>query len=140
MRAPELVFYLINALPAPIWATWIAAPHSRLARHFAHALWPWVILAASYVALIGYAMFVVGGKPGASMGSLSGVMIIFDSEWSTLAGWMHYICFDAFAARWIVNDAQPSYHLSAILVLTCLFGPAGLLLYLSLRSVLRAQR
>jgi hypothetical protein len=134
VRLTDGVFYLINALPAPIWGAWILAPHSKLARHFASALWPWMILAASYVALIGYAMFVVGGEPGASMASLSGVMIIFDSEWHTLGGWMHYICFDAFAGRWIVNDAKPSYRLSPILALTCFFGPAGLGLYLVLRE------
>jgi hypothetical protein len=135
MRATDAVFYGMNLLVAPIWAAWILAPRSRVARYFAEALWPWVMLAACYVALIGFSMFVVGGKPGASMASLAGVMIIFDSEWHTLAGWMHYICFDAFAARWIVNDAQPSYRLSPILVLTCLFGPAGLLLYLVKRRL-----
>ena len=140
MRATDAVFYLINALPFPIWAAWIGAPHSRLARHFATALWPWLVLAAGYVALIGWSMFVVGGKPGASMASLTGVMIIFDSEWSTLAGWLHYICFDAFAGRWIVNDARPSYRLSPVLALTCFFGPAGLLLYLVMRPKLSAQR
>jgi len=137
MKASDAAFYLVNALPFPIWAAWIGAPHSKLARHFKEAVWPWAVLAASYVALIGYAMFVVGGKPGAGMGSLRGVMIIFDSEWSTIAGWMHYICFDAFAARWIVNDAKPSYALSPVLLLTCFFGPAGLVLYLMLRKKLQ---
>jgi hypothetical protein len=140
MRAPDAVFYLINALPFPIWASWIAAPRSKLAQHFREALWPWAVLAFGYVALIGCAMFVVGGKPGAGMHSLTAVMIIFDSEWSTVAGWMHYICFDAFAARWIVNDATPSHRLSPILLLTCFFGPAGLFLYLMLRPRFRAQR
>jgi hypothetical protein len=53
---------------------------------------------------------------------------------------MHYICFDAFAGRWIMNDARPSWWLSPILASTCFFGPAGLLFYLLLRPQLAAQR
>lgn len=128
------LFYVINALPLPIWAAWILAPRSRLARHFAVAVWPWMVLGLVYVALLFTSMFVVHGPPGGHMGSLRGVMRIFDSEWGVLAGWAHYLCFDAFVARWIVNDAGPSYRLSPVIALTCFFGPAGLLLYLVLRS------
>ena len=32
---PELVFSIINALPMPIWLTWVLAPKSKLARYFA---------------------------------------------------------------------------------------------------------
>lgn len=67
MKTTELLYYAINALPAPLWLAWIVAPRSRLARSFAQALWPWAILAALYVLLIGSAMFVFRGPPGADM-------------------------------------------------------------------------
>jgi len=55
-----------------------------------------------------------------------------------LAGWQHYLCFDAFVARWMVNDAPDAgYKLSPVLLLTLFFGPCGMLLYLALRPVLR---
>lgn len=128
------LFYLLNALPLPIWAAWILAPGSGLSRYFARTLWPWFGLGAVYVTLIVTSMFIIKGPPGGHMGSLEGVMRIFDSEWATLAGWAHYICFDAFVARWIMNDVtRPSYRLSPILALTCFFGPAGLLVYLTVR-------
>jgi hypothetical protein len=140
VRTTELVFYLMHLLPAPLWAAWIFAPNSKLARSFASALWPFAVLAATYTVLIGLVLFVLDGSPEASMGSLPGVMAIFDSEWATLAGWMHYLCFDAMVGRWIVNDApNAGYARSPILLLTLFFGPAGLLLYLALRPRLAAQ-
>lgn len=140
MKTTELLYYAINLLPGPLWFAWIAAPRSRAARYLAEALWPWAILATLYVLLIGSAMFVFTGPPGADMASLPGVMKIFSNEVATLGGWMHYLCFDAFVGRWIVNDApQAGYKLSPVLLLTLFFGPAGLLLYLALRSRLRSS-
>jgi hypothetical protein len=138
VRATEILFYLINALPAPLWACWIFAPRSSLSRSLAQSLWPWAILATVYVVLIGTAMLVFPAGAGADMGSLGGVMKIFDSEWATLGCWAHYLCFDAFVGRWIMNDAPDAgYRLAPILALTLFFGPAGLLLYLALRARLR---
>lgn len=142
MRAhPRGLYLLINSLPLPLWLAWILAPRSAVARAFARALWPWAVLAAGYVVLIGASMLVFPSAPGASMATLPGVMAIFDSEWATLGAWMHYLCFDAFVARWMVNDAPDAgYRLSPVLLLTLFFGPAGLLLYLALRERLRGER
>lgn len=130
---PELAFKIINLLPMPIWLTWVLAPRSRAARYFCDALWPWVVLGAVYVTLI-----VVGmTRPGAGGGfsSLAGVMAGFDSAWLTLGGWAHYLCFDLFVARWIIRDAPTAgYKLSPILLLTLMFGPAGLLVYSLVRA------
>ncbi len=139
MTTTEALYYAIHLPILPLWGAWILAPHSALSRTFARALWPWAILSAMYVLLIGSSMFVFPSSPAASMGSLSGVQAIFASEWATLGCWMHYLCFDAFVGRWIVADApEAGYRLSPILLLTLMFGPAGLLLYLGLRSRLRA--
>lgn len=141
MQATDALFYAIHIPVLPLWAAWIAAPRSRLAHHFATALWPWAVLASMYVLLIGSSMFVFPSSPQASMGSLSGVQAIFGSPWATLGCWMHYLCFDAFVGRWIVNDApQAGYRLSPVLALVLFFGPAGLLLYLALRGRLRGVR
>lgn len=138
VRTPEALYLLINSLPLPLWLTWILAPRSALSRTLARALWPWAVLAAGYVVLIGASMSVFPAPPGASMATLPGVMAIFDSEWATLGAWMHYLCFDAFVARWMVNDApEAGYRLAPVLLLTLFFGPAGLLLYLALRERLR---
>jgi hypothetical protein len=137
---PSRVFPLLNILPLPVWLLWIAAPSSRLSRTLARSLWPMGILAALYVVLLAVAIR-NGGLDPAGFGSLSGVMRLFDSEWATVAAWTHYLCFDLFVARWIMNDAPDAgYWLAPILVLTLMFGPAGLLCYLAVRGPLGFDR
>lgn len=126
------MFKIINALPMPIWLTWVLAPKSKAARYFCDALWPWAVLGAVYAALIAASL---GGEAGGSLSSLEGVMALFDGEWGALAGWAHYLCFDLFVARWIMRDApEAGYKLAPILILTVMFGPVGLLSYAALRG------
>jgi hypothetical protein len=132
------IFRVANLLPLPIWALWIVAPRSQAARALAASTWPWAILAALYTALVVVALTRPGVTP-AEFGSLEGVMRLFASPWAALAGWVHYLCFDLFVARWMMNDAPDAgYRLAPILFLTLMFGPAGLLCYLAARSWLQA--
>jgi len=129
----EWVFRLINLLPMPVWLTWMVAPHSAAARWLARSLWPFALLAGVYTVLL-VAALLIGPGEGGSFASLDGVMALFRSEWGVLAGWAHYLCFDLFVARWIVNDAPDAgYKLLPILVFTLMAGPFGLLLYLIVR-------
>jgi len=137
---PAQLFQIVNVLPMPIWLLWMAAPSSRLSRTVARSIWPWVLLAAAYLAFIAIAIAQDGLGPRA-FGSLEGVMRLFDSRWATLAGWTHYLCFDLFVARWIMNDAPDAgYWLTPILFLTLMFGPVGLLCYLTVRGPLGFDR
>ena len=65
------------------------------------------------------------------------VAALFRNPWALLAGWAHYLAFDLFIGGWQVRDAQrrriPHPFVVPALVLTFLFGPAGLLLYLAIR-------
>ena len=135
---PATIFQLATLLPMPIWLLWMAAPRSRAARTLARSTWPWAVLAALYTALVIHALARAGLDPPA-FGTLAGVMRLFASPWVALAGWVHYLCFDLFVARWMMNDAPDAgYRLAPALVLTLLFGPAGLLCYLAMRSSLQA--
>jgi Domain of unknown function (DUF4281) len=132
------LFQIANLLPLPIWALWILAPRSRPSRALARSTWPWVILAALYTGLLAFLVLHRAVAPSA-FGSLAGVMKLFTVPWVALLGWVHYLCFDLFVARWMMNDAPDAgYRLAPILVLTLFFGPAGLLCYLSVRSWLQA--
>lgn len=132
-------FSIANLLPLPIWAVWMLAPRSAAARWLASVWWPWQILAALY--LITLAIALGSEDTGGSFSSLTGVMRFFDSEWGTLAGWIHYLCFDSFVARWIMNDARDGgYRLLPVLFLTLMFGPIGLLVYTVGRSYFRGPR
>jgi Domain of unknown function (DUF4281) len=136
--SPTVLFQIANVLPLPIWAVWILAPRSRPARALARSTWPWGILAALYTGLLAFVLLRHGLTP-AAFGTLPGVMTLFAVPWIALVGWVHYLCFDLFVARWMMNDAPDAgYRLAPILLLTLFFGPAGLLCYLAVRSSLQA--
>ena len=69
--------------------------------------------------------------------SLEQVSQLFQNRAILLAGWIHYGAFDLFVGYWETKDAQRLgiHHLLLVrcLLLTFLFGPAGLLAYLILR-------
>lgn len=135
----EAVFSIANVLPMPIWLVWFVAPRSRPARFLARSLWPFAVLPLLYAVL--FAGLIATSPPPAdpaALSSLEGIMGLFASEWGVLVGWVHYLAFDLFVARWIMNDAPDAgYRLTPILVLTLMAGPAGLLIYLALRPWLR---
>jgi hypothetical protein len=77
-----------------------AAPRAR----WCGARGPGAILAALYTGVVGFALLRHGLDPRA-FGTLAGVMKLFASPWVALAGWVHYLCFDLFVARWMLHDA-----------------------------------
>ncbi len=87
-----------------------------------------------------YIWLIATSLPSADGGfdSLEHVKLLFTSDRAVLAGWLHYLAFDFFIGCWEVLDAQERgiRHLFVIpcLFLTFTFGPAGLLMYLALRT------
>ena len=71
--------------------------------------------------------------------SLGGVINLFKSPRVVLAGWVHFLAFDLMVGLFIVTDAArlgiAHWWLIPALLLTLMFGPAGLLLYLAMRCV-----
>jgi hypothetical protein len=98
------------------------------------------LLAVAYIALIAASLPWNGG----GFSSLAGVETLFRNQWALLAGWSHYLAFDLFVGGWEVRDARergvPHLFVVPALVLTFLFGPAGWLLYLTIRQVAAGQR
>lgn len=135
---PATLFSIVNLLPLPVWALWILAPRSGVSRTLAASLWPWQILAALYLIALVVTLFGSESAGAPDFGSLTGVMALFDDPWGALTGWVHYLCFDLFVARWIMNDAPDAgYRLAPVLFLTLMFGPVGLLLYTAARGFFR---
>jgi hypothetical protein len=114
---------LVLAPVQPAWAQLVAA---RLAP---------ALIALVYAALI--ARFWSEGQGG--FGSLEEVSELFNHRGLLLAGWLHYLAFDLFVGAWEVREAERIglAHLAVLpaLVLTFLFGPIGLLLFLAMRAV-----
>ena len=133
----DAAFQIVNVLPVPIWAVWILAPGSGLARALARSLWPVGVLSAIYAVLVTMGIAGQGGFDPSAFGSLAAIMALFDSPWFALAGWVHYLAFDLFVGRWILLDAPGAgWRLSPILLFTFMFGPLGLLGYLLARPAL----
>ncbi len=137
---PTDAFQVVNVLPLPIWLCWILAPRSGLSHTLARTTWRWAMLATIHLLVLVVAASQHGLDPRA-FASLGGVMGAFRGEWLALAGWVHYLCFDLFVGRWIMNDAPDAgYWLSPILLLTLMVGPVGLLCYLAVRGPLGWDR
>ena len=130
----ERLFSILNLIAMAGWLPLILLPKKRWASTVVPIVVP-CILALVYVVLV--ATSLPGSEGGFS--SLAGVSTLFANPWALLAGWTHYLAFDLFIGGWEVRDAQqrniPHLLMVPVLILTFMLGPAGLLLYLAIRSL-----
>ena len=92
---------------------------------------------------VGYTAVILGywwqGQGG--FDSLANVMLLLSNPWMALAGWVHFLAFDLFIGGWITRQARrdgiPHLLVLPCLLLTFLFGPAGLILFLSIGAMRR---
>jgi len=134
---PDLLFKLANNAALIGWISLVFLPRWRWsARLIAPVLIP-ALLAALYSFLV---MTQFGHSPG-GFSSLMSVTLLFQNQSMLLAGWVHYLAFDLFVGSWEVRDAQrigiAHYLVAPCLAMTFLFGPAGWLLYVLIRSLAR---
>jgi hypothetical protein len=131
---PDGIFSVANVVALVGWIVLVVAPHRRWPSLLAGTIIP-SLLSAVYVTLI--AAFWAGSEGGFS--SLADVAVLFDNRWLLLAGWTHYLAFDLLIGSWEARDASqrgiPHLMVVPSLILTCLFGPAGWLLYLGTRAI-----
>ena len=137
MEAAE-IFRIVSTVVLPGWLLLILAPRWRFTMPVAAVGLP-LTLAVVYAVVLGRHW----GEGQGGFGSLREVGMLFANPFALLAGWVHYLAFDLFIGAWEVRDAQKHQvpHLAVVpcLLLTFLFGPAGLLLYFVLRYALRRQ-
>jgi hypothetical protein len=96
-------------------------------------------LAAAYVVL-----FATTGMGDGGYGSLAEVQRLMAQPALLTAGWLHYLAFDLFVGAWIAQRAGeigvPHLLVVPLLVLTFMFGPAGLLAFAALRLLWQRRR
>jgi hypothetical protein len=135
---PEQLFSLVNPLALCGWLVLLLAPRWTRGPALVSGVVIPAVLGVVYVALIA-ARF---GSSEGGFGSLAEVQALFADPWLLLAGWIHYLAFDLFIGAWETRDAMrhgvSRWLLAPCLILTFLFGPAGLLLYLALRRTRQA--
>lgn len=131
---PERLFSILNLVAVVGWVPLIFVPRFRWARMIVPIAIP-IVLAVVYSGVV-VATF---GSSEGGFSSLAEVRTLFENPWALLAGWTHYLAFDLLIGGWEVRDAHERgiSHLLVVpaLVLTFLFGPAGLLVYLTVRAL-----
>ena len=140
----DALFRLCNSTALAGWLLLIFTGWSpRASRIISSLVTGWLVpalLGCVYLALI--ANHFCGSR--GVLGSLSQVMLLFTDRWMVLAGWVHYLAFDLFIGSWQVRDARRNgvsfWLVLPCLVLTFLFGPIGLLLYLMVAGIVSRGR
>lgn len=132
------VFSLCGALVLPCWLLLIVAPRWVITQRLATFVAP-LAIAAVYVWMLATAPHV----PGGGFNSIAQVRTLFSVDRALVAGWIHYLAFDLFIGSWQTRDARrlgiAHWIVVPCLILTFLFGPLGLGLYLLLRAALRRR-
>jgi len=125
------LFQLANTTALVCWIALVFQPRriAPLARFIVPGL-----MAVLYI----WALASAPANPDGGFGSLTQVKALFTQDRAVLAGWVHYLAFDFFVGCWMVLDAidRRISHVAVVpcLLLTFMFGPVGLLLYLALRA------
>src|ERR1700722_12518383 len=136
----DALFRLCNSLALAGWVVLVVAGWSARASRVISSLITGLLVPALLCGL--YLVLILthwGGHKG-GFSSLSGVMLLFTDRWLVLAGWVHYLAFDLFIGSWQGREGRrnrvPFLAGLPCLVLTFLFGPIGLLLYLFLAGLI----
>lgn len=130
---PDLIFSICNGIALIGWIILIVLPGWYAADKFIIG-----IIITLFALVYAWMLFSDFSLSDASkFGSLQGVMELFTNPKLVTAGWIHYLAFDLLAGLFIRNNAQ-KHGISHWLVIPCLlltfmFGPVGLLLYLLMR-------
>jgi hypothetical protein len=133
--SPEQIFRICNFVALAGWLLLIFAGRARWAAPLVTGVLLPLVFAVLYVSLLAANW----GETSGGFSTLSAVAALFSNRWLLLAGWIHYLAFDLFIGSWQVRDARSNDipHLAVIpcLILTFLFGPAGLLVYFVIRRL-----
>jgi len=138
----ESIFSLCGVAAMIGWVGLVLLPRSPLVVNVvARLVIPGLIGLVYITLMIGN----IGQAPAdGGFGSLAEVKQLFTVDALLLGGWVHYLAFDLFVGSWEVSDAQKRsvHHLLVIpcLLATFMAGPAGLVLYLLIRTAVGALR
>ncbi len=132
----ETVFALSFLLVTPFWVLMIFLPHWGWTQRIVGSAWiaapaalPYTVLVLPRVAEI---------LPEVAQPTLAGVRAPLGAPDGATIGWVHFLAFDVFVARWAYLDSRArsisAWIMAPVLFLTLMLGPMGLLVYLGLRG------
>jgi len=132
------VFGASFLLVAPFWALMILAPRRDLTGRVLDSRLVAAPAATLYVLLLLPQVATVAG--GVLSPSLSGMTTLLATDAGATLAWVHFLAFDLLVGRWILLDGRrrdlSPLVLSPVLLATLLFGPAGVVGYWLVRTVI----
>ena len=135
----DILFSIVNTSVLPAWALLILAPKWRVTEALVHSMLYPLVLGIVYMGGLAATLFFGMGAEGAGFTSIPAVRQIFASDMGVIVGWTHFLVFDLFVGAWEARDAKRRgfnhWLLIPCLLLTFMFGPVGLVVYLLLRKV-----
>lgn len=135
----DTLFSICSLIAMAGWAGLVFLPRHSWTRDWLAPVIAPLAIGIVYAALM--LLYIERAPEGGGFGSLPQIALLFSVEELLLAGWIHYLAFDLFVGAWIVKDAQHC-HVHHLLVVPCLFltlmaGPAGLLVYWLVRTMVQ---
>lgn len=133
----DTVFQLSSLLVMPFWVLMIFLPHWSWTKRIMAS--PWVAAPAALL----YAILLLPFLPGVLLDlanpTLSSIAQLLGTAEGATVGWVHFLAFDLFVARWAYLDSRQrnvsAWLVSPVLFLILMIGPFGFLLYLLLRTL-----
>lgn len=130
------VFSASFLLVLPFWFLIIFLPTWRFTERVIRS--PWTVAPAALL----YAVLVVPRLPevlgAVANPDLGSVSALLGSPAGATIGWVHFLAFDLFVARWTYLDSRERnvnpFVMAPVLFLTLMLGPVGFLAYLLVRQ------
>ena len=131
----ETIFSISGQVTMVGWLLLLIVPAWRYTKPIVQTGLVPVLLSILYA----YLIFANWGSGEGGFGSLEEVSQLFNNDALLLAGWVHYLAFDLWVGSWEAGDAVKNgiHRLIMVpcLLLTFMFGPIGLLLYIIIRTI-----
>lgn len=137
----ETVFSASFLLVLPFWLLMIFLPTWRWTERVMRS--PWIAAPAALL----YAALVLPRLPevlaAVANPDLGGVSALLGSPAGATIGWVHFLAFDLFVARWAYLDSRERgvnpFIMAPVLFLTLMLGPVGFLVYLVVRQIVSSR-
>jgi len=131
-------FELSNLVIMPFWLLMVFAPWWSITWRVLTS--PWVVAPPALiylVTLVPVARFVL---PEVMQPVQARIADLLGTPTGVTLAWAHFVAFDLFVGRWVYLDSRQrgysAWWVSPVLIVCLLVGPVGLLLYLTVRTML----
>jgi hypothetical protein len=144
----NMLYLLTFIVPAPCWFLMIFLPRTSLTRRLTNNYVVFIVLGLFYLVILIYAALALYSSAARNgqvvdFASLDGLTRALANPASVLIVWLHMITMDLIGGHWLYHEAErlnaPILVSSGCILLTYLFGPFGLMVFILWRNIIRRQ-